>query len=47
MVGVPGTAVIRITPRGRGPASLTLVYKRPWMETAADDRVMTFVFDAQ
>nr|WP_314437837.1 protease inhibitor I42 family protein [uncultured Brevundimonas sp.] len=47
MVGVPGTAVIRITPREKGAASLTLVYKRPWMETTADDRVMHFVFDAQ
>lgn len=47
MVGVPGTAVIHITPRGKGPAFLTLVYKRPWMETAADDRVMNFVFEAQ
>lgn len=47
MVGVPGTAVIRITPRGKGPASLTLVYKRPWTETTAEDRTLTFVFDAQ
>lgn len=47
MVGAPGTAVIRITPRGKGAASLTLVYKRPWSETTANDRTLTFVFDAQ
>ncbi|WEK41333.1 MAG: protease inhibitor I42 family protein [Candidatus Brevundimonas colombiensis] len=47
IVGAPGTAVIRITPRGKGSASLALVYKQPWMETTSDDRVMHFVFDAQ
>ena len=47
VVGAPGEAVIRITPRGKGPASLTLTYKRPWAEAGADDQTLTFVFDAR
>lgn len=47
MVGAPETALIRITPRGVGPASLVLVYKRPWMATSPEDRTIRFVFDAQ
>lgn len=46
-VGAPETAVIRITPRGKGPASLTLVYKRPWVDAAPDDRTLQFVFLAE
>lgn len=46
-VGAPETAVIRITPRGKGPASLTLVYKRPWLDAAPDDRTLHFVFLAE
>lgn len=47
MVGAPETALIRITPRGAGPASLVLVYKRPWMATSPEDRTIRFVFDAR
>lgn len=47
MVGAPETALIRFMPRGVGPASLVLVYKRPWMATSPDDRTIRFVFDAQ
>lgn len=47
MVGAPETALIRITPRGAGPASLVLVYKRPWMPTSPEDRTLRFVFLAE
>jgi|GEM_PF-2981943 len=47
MVGAPETAVIRITPRGAGPASLVLTYKRPWMPASPDDRTLQFVFLAE
>lgn len=47
MVGAPETAVISITPRSKGPASLTLVYKRPWLDAAPDDRTLQFVFLAE
>lgn len=47
MVGAPETAVIRITPRGEGPASLVLVYKRSWLPTDAEDRTIRFVFEAE
>lgn len=46
-VGAPETAVIRITPRSKGPASLTLVYKQAWRDTAPDDRTLRFVFLAE
>lgn len=47
MVGAPQTAVIRIIPRGKGPASLTLVYKQPWTDGSPDDRRLTFMFVAE
>lgn len=47
MVGAPETALIRITPRGTGPASLVLVYKRPWLPTSPEDRTIRFVFEAE
>ncbi|MFD1332789.1 protease inhibitor I42 family protein [Methylopila musalis] len=45
MVGAPETAVIVVTPRAVGPASLTLVYKRPW-ETPVERR-LDFAFVAE
>lgn len=47
MVGAPETAVLRITPRGKGPASLTLVYKQAWMDGAPDDRRLMLMFVAE
>ena len=47
MVGAPETAVIRITPRSKGPASLTLVYKRPWLDASPEDRTLRFIFLAE
>lgn len=44
LVGAPGTAVIRLTPRGKGPASLKLIYKRPWVDASPEDRTLSFVF---
>lgn len=44
MVGAPESAAIRITPRGKGPASLKLVYKQAWRDTTPDDKTLSFVF---
>ncbi|GLK76568.1 inhibitor of cysteine peptidase [Methylopila jiangsuensis] len=45
LVGAPETALIAITPRVKGPASLRLVYKRPWEKTV--DRTLDFAFVAE
>ena len=44
MVGAPESAALRITPRGKGPAALKLVYKQAWRDTTPDDRTLSFVF---
>lgn len=46
MVGAPETAVIRITPRAKGPASLRLAYVQPWRDAPAE-RTLYFVFEAE
>lgn len=46
VVGAPGTAVIRITPLAKGPASLTLTYAQPW-SGGSTAQTLLFVFDVE
>lgn len=47
VVGAPGTALIRISARTKGPAALRLIYTQPWRAPEASDPTLYFVFTAE